>query len=77
MDLKQVSQSGCTPIYGCIRFLGENRDWRLEPMLVHVRFSLGPTSMCEAYLPQALGCVECTRPSTYDDDACPTDFTTR
>jgi hypothetical protein len=29
------------------------------------------------YLPQALGCVECTRPTTYDDDTCPTDLTTR
>ena len=30
----------------------------------------------EAYPPQALGCVECTRPTTYDDDACPTNFST-
>jgi hypothetical protein len=42
-----VSQSDCTPVYGRIRFLGENCDWRLEPMLMHVRFSLGPASGCQ------------------------------
>ncbi len=39
-----MSQSGRTPVYGRIRFLGENRDRRLVPVLIDVRFSLGPAS---------------------------------
>ena len=42
-----LSQSGCTPVYGRIRFLGENCDWRLESMLVHVRVSLGLAGGCQ------------------------------
>ena len=67
---------GDTPINGRIHFLGEDCDRRLEPMLVKTSgMHSNRARKYATFLPQTLGCMECSRTTPNDDDTSPTNLT--